>query len=166
MIEGIDLEQARVNFCDAVKAGRISPSLPEPRRDIAAQIAAMLDPDHPKDAVFIAAGNEDALSVVVRPEGVLLTTDQRKAAAFRAGVDDVGMARILGYPEAKLAAILGGDPCLVQVRDRDGSVVQEAVSSAAKAAATADALAHYRPEGGSIIVLSPADAMRRRLTLR
>jgi hypothetical protein len=122
---------------------------PEPASDIAAQVRALLDPEHPKDAVFVAAGNMAALlpvldlvqaapnaQMVHHPSGTLLTTNSEKAVDFaRPGSDDDTVAAILGYPEPKsslLAAMMTGEVCVVQARDADGNVVVEALASNAR----------------------------------
>lgn len=113
----------------------ISPSCPEPARDIAAQLAALRDPLHPKDAVWIAAGTRFAASalgqapfMVARDEGILLTTIGSKARLLRDKPDDASLALILGYLEAKWA--VARDWLVVRALDREGCVVLEQAVSA------------------------------------
>jgi hypothetical protein len=149
---------------------------PEPAADIAAQIAAVLDPDHPKRAAFVPPGNEvpplasDAI-VVTRPEGALVTTDARLAAMFEAAVDDATMALILGYPEHKEDVLrnCGGQwsaVIAVQARDAKGNVITDAIASPAGAEQTVAALALHVPEGGELVVITPVEMINRRLALR
>jgi hypothetical protein len=152
---------------------RVTPSTPEPRVDIEAQVRAMRDPKHPKDAVFVAAGNEDALPAgrargerrVQTEDGTLLTNNAEKARAFGRGVDDAQMARMLGYPQPKDAAIVPG-VSVVQARDRAGAVVSEAVASPDAVGRTAKALKRQMPEGGSVVRGTPQAMQARRQALR
>lgn len=151
----------------------------EPASDIRAQIAALLDPAHPKIAVYAVPANEkdipDGLPPYVlsikREEGTLLTTDPRRAALFGRRADDAAMAWLLGYPEDKgrVVARCGGDPNLaiaVQARTREGAVVTEAFTSRPGLDATIDAIGRHVPAGGSLELLRPQDAVGRRLVLR
>jgi hypothetical protein len=82
------------------------------------------------------------------------------------------MAKILGYPEAKDDVVknCGGRPVAnaraVQVWDADGWVVIEAFASPAGLQATQDELRQHIPPGGSMVVLTPIEAIGRRLLLR
>lgn len=156
-------------------AGRVSP-IPEPKSDLAAQIAAMLDLGHPKNSVFIVPGNDapdvpPGICKVVRPEGTLLTRDPACAEAFRAAADDVTMARILGYPEEKYEAVAACDGNLsgghmVQARDASGNVITEAFASPVGLERTRSAMMAHVPTGGSLVVLSATQSIMRRLELR
>lgn len=157
----------------ARKAAPIRPTMPEPKVDIRAQTRAMLDPKHPKDAVFVARGNETALprtplpgvARVSKPGGTLLTTKPAKAKAFARGVSDAGLGKLLGLPESKSSAVRPGGS-VVQARDHRGAVVTEAVTSPAGLAKTAYALNKHVPEGGSLIHTSAPAALTRRAALR
>lgn len=148
--------------------GRISKTMPEPPTDIAAQIHALSSPNHPKDAVFVAAGNESAIpesipsgvTVVHRPHGVLLTTNQDKANQFRDTTNptDKDMARILGYPAVKS----NDTKTVIQSRDAGGSVVYEAATNPISKPATIHAARMQTPAGGGIKELTPRDALMRR----
>jgi hypothetical protein len=148
-------------------------TMPEPKVDLAAQTRAMMDPRHPKDAVFAARGNEAALPQgplpgvrrVAKPSGTLLTTQPKKAKAFARGVSDAGLGKILGLPQSKTAA---GKPgvSVVQAQDNRGAVVTEAVTSPAGLAKTARTLAKHVPAGGSLSQTSAPAALTRRAALR
>lgn len=155
----------------ALGDGGVSPSTPEPKADIAAQIRALLDEEHPKRAVFVAAGNERAIpknipvavSIVRRGEGVLLTRDQRLAVLVRSAaiLRDSDLALILGYSETKASALASGAPIGVQARDRDGYVVTEMIASPQRLDDAVAALSRH----GVVTVLSPLDMQRRRQRL-
>ncbi|MDE2105396.1 MAG: hypothetical protein KGL39_49675, partial [Patescibacteria group bacterium] len=149
-----------------------TPTTPEPASDIRAPIAAMADPDHPKDSVFVAAGNEGAIPEnlppgvrkVSRTEGTLLTTDSAKADEYKAAgeITDIQLARLLGYPEPKAAALASGTPVAVQAKDAEGNVIQEMVSSPQGLPAAVAAARQQTPEGGQVAVVSPIEAQARR----
>jgi hypothetical protein len=159
---------------------RLMESTPEPRSDVRAQIGAMLDLDHPKDAVFVARGNERAIpknlprgiAVVRRPEGTLLTVNGNKARFFdkKRRIDDGDLARILGYPERKrdvLVAALRGQPVTdYQAHDEHGNVVASAMTSARRAGETARAISRQIPPGGRLVQASPLDEQAHRFKRR
>ena len=146
---------------------------PEPKSDVRAQTRAMLDRRNPKDAVFVARGNEDAMPrvainvhIIKRPEGTLLTTKAAKAREFAAGrMDDDKMAKALGYPEPKSRAARPG-AVAVQARDIRGSVVSEAAASPRGAKRAVEAMGRQVPPGGRVVVVSPLAAHVRRARLR
>ena len=151
---------------------RIPPTTPEPKADIRAQVRALLDPRHPKDAVFVARGNEAALPGslpgvhgTARPEGTLLTTKPGKARAFAKGVSDDGMAKLLGYPEPKSRA-MGQGEAVIQAKDGRGAVVTEALVSPRGASRAAKALAKHVPAGGRLEKTTPQAAQLRRAMIR
>jgi hypothetical protein len=153
----------------------VTPSTREPACDILAQIGALLDQRHPKDAVFIAAGNEKevperldpSIVVVFRSEGSLLTTNGTKAQLFHGKqfLTDADLAEILGFPENKVAAAASEAPFAIQARDRAGCVVAEAVTSPARAGETARAIGAQVPVGGSLVSLSGLALQMRRAAL-
>ncbi|MGO8915288.1 MAG: hypothetical protein ACLQJR_05220 [Stellaceae bacterium] len=140
-------------------------SAPEPRAHIAAQIRAMADPQHVKDAVFVARGNEAAIPrrlprgvhAVERREGVLLTTNLAKARAFarKPAVDDRDLAQLLGLPESKgdvMAAALRGDAVTThEAHDARGRTIAEALSSGRRSHETAAAIGAQVPAGGRLV---------------
>lgn len=155
--------------------------IPEPACDVRAQIAAMLDVDHPKLAVLIVPGNDDLvpdlptpLGVyrVDTPVGVLLTRDAFCAELIAEDHCDLHMAGVLGYPEEKAAVVnaCGGRHVhlarAVQARDAEGSVVTEAFTSPAGFVRTVNAITEHVPAGGSLAILTPIEAIARRLTVR
>jgi hypothetical protein len=161
--------------------------LAEPAGDIRAQLRAMLDDSHPKRAVFVVPEDYEralimrglpvGLFVPRRPRGTLFTRSDKLATAFlcapedEAGFDRI-MARILDYPEAKpdvVRACQGRPVSLaraVQAHDADGWVVTEAFASPAGLQKTSEALQKHVPPGGSLRVMTPIDAVGRRLLLR
>lgn len=147
---------------------------PEPWCDIAAQIQYMLDTRNGKDAVFIAAGNEDCVPAAMpgvimwhRAEGTLLTTSREKFGRFATlpHLTDENLAGLLGYPQPKRNAMLHAPFIAAQVRDADDCVVKEAVLSTVDGAL--DIFRQSRvPEGGRLVVLEPLEVLQRRQQLR
>lgn len=154
---------------EPVVTPEVTPTTPEPPSDISAQVAALVDRKNPKDAVFVAAGNESAIpdklpkriEVVRRPEGVLLTDNKDKAAAFRDAekLDDASLAQLLGYPETKQEAVASGNPAVVQGTDPVGNVVAETLASPEGVPAAEAAVAAQAPD---VHVTTPEDAQARR----
>jgi hypothetical protein len=68
--------------------------VPEPPRDIEAQLLAAIDVDHPKRACFCVPADQYLIPpsidayVVRRPEGSLVTLHKRLAEAFERSADD------------------------------------------------------------------------------
>jgi hypothetical protein len=150
---------------------------PEPVADVAAQISAALDPEHPKRAAFVVPGNTvpswvyGKAHIVERPSGTLITADAELAEMYEAGVDDITMAAILGYPEHKADVFknCGGVMSLataVQAKDAKGNVITDAIASPLGLTQTIIALATHVPTGGELVVVTPVEAVLRRLTLR
>jgi hypothetical protein len=156
---------------------------PEPAGDIKAQLAAMLDPAHPKRACFLVPEDMTQIPhklsaiVVARAEGVLVTQDQACADAFSSASNqpdsfDRTMAEILGYPEAKpdVVAACNGQPFTraraVQARDKDGHVITEACCSPGRLEETQNALQAHVPTGGTLVAVMPLEALARRILLR
>ncbi len=147
--------------------------MPEPASDIRAQIDALLDKGHPKDAVFVASGNVDDVPDDIpvqrwwRPlQGLLMTTDYRKLDAFRDEMpDDAGMAAILGYPEPKDAALAACPEAwlrVVQACDWQGSVITEALCSPGWLERTQEALEPH----GRLRTLTVSEVLARRFSMR
>lgn len=148
--------------------------VPEPRRDVLAQVAALIDSDHPKAAVFLVPENRADIPALPeqvrrtdREEGTLLTADPARSALFEQRADDKAMAWILGYPEDKATvfAACGGNPYAaraVQAMDRNGDVVTEAFVSPDDVPRARQVLSPH----GDIRVLSAFEAIGRRLSLR
>lgn len=155
---------------------------PEPPGDIRAQLAAVLDPNHPKRAAFLVP--EDAanlripddgiagLHVVRREEGVIVTTDRMLAELFEQRADDATMALILGYPESKDKLV---ERCrkpvhkharAVQARDKDGHVVTECFCSPLMFLRTCEVIARHVPRDGELLIMSPIAAIARRIAMR
>lgn len=149
----------------------VSVSTPEPNSDIHAQIAALADPQNPKDAVFIAKGTPmpgnlpaDA-KVVMRKEGALITNNPDKAKLFRAGpVTDEKMAKILDYPQTKADAVAGGNAQVVQGKDAQGNVVHESLATPEMLPGAAAAAQAHSP-GGTVEVHTPEEVQARRQAL-
>jgi len=158
---------------------------PEPVRDIRAQIAAVLDPAHPKRACFLVPedfqsirhDHRDDVYLKARPEGALLTMDLGLITVFQTAPSDQdgfdrAMAEILGYPEAKPDVVTAceGKPFarakVVQARDKDGSVITEACCSPGWLEVTQDTLRSHVTQGGSLVVLTPLEVLGRRILLR
>lgn len=156
---------------ELVSRWTVSATSPEPASDLEAQIAALRDPQHPKLAVFVAAGNENEIPplprdvyVARRREGTLLTTDPGLATLYAQSphVTDADVARLLGYPETKADVIARGNPVVVQARDAQERVVTEACATLANVKVTCDALHTHVPKGGRLVILSVLEALQRR----
>jgi hypothetical protein len=162
-----------------------SEPVPEPAGDIRAQLAAVLDPAHPKRACYMVPADVERLDLkalprgafaATRPEGTLVTTEIKLAARFDASplepeAFDRAMAEILDYPEAKpdIADRCQGNAKLartVQARDAAGHVVTEAATSAMRFLDTCAALQAHVPPGGQLVIMSPAAAISRRVAMR
>lgn len=157
---------------------------PEPAGDIRAQLRAVLDPEHPKRACFMLPEDfslpPDTAGAFVeqRAEGNLVTYDKALALAFRHAPKEPGaefdraMAEILGYPEAKPDVMLACQGRLftlarvVQARDAEDWVVQEAMTSPAMLGHTTEEVQKHVPPGGNLVILSPINVLHRRLLLR
>jgi hypothetical protein len=146
-------------------------TLPEPARDIEAQVRAMLHPASSKDAVFLAPGTPEPQQRgvwhrVERPEGVLLTTNAAKAGVFRGvkELTDHALALLLDYPESKTDVLrAGGIPTVVQAVAPDGGIVYEAAASDGKQSrAILEAWDQLRGIGGSVRITTLADALEAR----
>lgn len=150
----------------------------EPTGDICAQINAMLDPEHPKLAVFVVPSNvsviprvlhPDNICIVHRDDGTLVTADKERADLYRQhGPVDALMAWILGYPQDKTEAVAacGGNPLLaraVQARDAAGNVITEAFVAPGLVSHTSRALSDHVPSGGVVVVLPAAESIIRRI---
>jgi hypothetical protein len=145
--------------------------MPEPASDICAQIEALLTGGHPKGAVFAAPGNKDdlagrGLTGLIMPWGTLLSWDVKAMDMFEHAMpDDAAMARILGYPEPKDAAIAACPAAwlrVVQACNWRGNVITEALCSPAWLDRTREALALH----GHLRVLTVDGALARRLAFR
>jgi hypothetical protein len=150
----------------------VSATIPEPERDIEAQLRALQDPRHPKTVVFLARGNPlgarrlaPSVSVITRTEGTLLTTDRKRAKYYgsKAMITDDHLAYLLGYPEAKADVLAQGEGVVVQARDAEGCVITEAFASHGRVSETIRALDPHVPFCGSLILMTPAEALTRRI---
>jgi hypothetical protein len=131
-------------------------SLPEPLRDIEAQMTAMRDGY--RDAVFVAAGGavpDWEFIKVERTEGVLFTRSSDKALAFAAQpITSELLAGILGYPETKESALLSGCPMVVVAR-QTGAVLSTVLCSPDGLAATIRAVQDRCPPEAEIAIIPP-----------
>jgi hypothetical protein len=145
-------------------------SAPEPARDIAAQLQAVLDPRSAKDAVFIAPGSPEPPSAglhrVERDDGVLLTSNPVKAKVFDElpELTDETMALLLDYPESKSEVLReGGIPVVVQGVAPSGGIAFEAAASERWLQHTIEAARLAVPDGDvRLTTLEDALAKRQR----
>lgn len=146
-------------------------SAPEPARNIAAQLQAVLDPRSVKDAVFIAPGSPEPfgdprLHRIERDDGVLLTTNAAKAKVFAElpELTDDTMALLLDYPESKADVLReGGVPVVVQGVAPSGGIAFEAAASERWLQHTIDAARAAVPDGDvRLTTLEDALAERQR----
>jgi len=157
--------------------------IPEPAGDIRTQLAAAMDPAHPKQACFVVPADHGqipyvlAAHIVTRDEGTLVTRDAGFADFFAMAPGDATefdrtMAAILGYPQSKpdVVADCDGVPTAraraVQALDAEGYVVTEAFCSPVGLQETSAVLSRHVPPGGRLAVLTPIEAIGRRLLLR
>lgn len=159
----------------------------EPKRDVAAQVAAVADPASAKRAAFMAKGTKvparlpAGTAKISRPEGTLVTNSPVHAAAFAApGPLGPRMPGLLGYPESKGSAIVGnviargtpvvgnviarGTPVVVQGR-KGNAVVHESLASPRGLLAAGLAAKAAVPKG-RVVVTTPAAVQARRKGLR
>jgi len=147
--------------------------MPEPASDVAAQVGAVANPLSSKTAAFMAPGTPVPRTVpagtvkVTRPEGTLVTNSAQQASKFAKvrKVTDAHVAKQLGYPETKAAAMKAGAPRVVQGRTASGAVAHESVASRAGTPAAIRAAAAAVP-GGRVVVTSPRAVLLRRLGKR
>lgn len=139
------------DFMTAASGGHLSKTTPEPSSDLHAQIRAVMDPNHPKQAALLN-------------HGVLFTNNPHIASAAADGLDDDRMAGILGYPSTKGQAMASSNPRALQARDSSGNVVHEAVVPEASGGIAA--MSRHVPAGGSLADISPAEAQQRRFMAR
>lgn len=150
----------------------VSSTIPELECDIDAQLKLLMDPDHPKNAVFLCRGQPTPgwtipnwIFVERRAEGTLITDSAALAATYRLAdfVTDDLLAAILCYPEPKADAMESGDALVVQTIDKAGCVVFEAACSQGYVQATLDEAERQCPLGGHTAVISPQSALARRI---
>jgi hypothetical protein len=147
--------------------------MPEPAADVVAQVSAVANPLSSKTAAFMAPGTPVPRTVpagtvkVTRPEGTLVTNSAQQANKFSKArkVTDAHVAKQLGYPETKAAAMKAGAPRVVQGRTASGAVAHESVASRAGTPAAIRAAAAAVP-GGRVVVTSPRAVLLRRLGKR
>ena len=156
--------------------------VPESAGDIRAQLAAVMDPHHPKRACLVMPEDHGQIPYVLnahyatRPEGTLVTTFAPAALMFEAAeageAFDRTMAVLLGIPEDKhsVAQRCDGRPELysrsVQARDAEGNVISEAFASPQGLHATVVALEGHVPPDGALVIMKPVDAISRRIATR
>jgi hypothetical protein len=144
-------------------------TLPEATGTVHAQHRALVDPNHPKDAMFLPPGSplppvHPVVQRVARTAGTLLTTNKLKAAAFKSAqtVDDPLISQLLGYPETKAQAGASGRPLVVQAQDSAQRPLHQMLSSPAGLPAALQAARAQVPNGGRTAVLSPLRAIQAR----
>lgn len=150
---------------------RVSELIAEPRADLEAQIAYMLDLRSRKHAVFIAGDCEVPpyprhLYTARRKEGVLLSTRKDYAQRFAEAdpLEEELMAELLDYPSSKWEVMRSGQVTALQIRDAQEHVVKDAIVSPLNGSYAAFACS-FIPEGGRIVEIDPIAAMDRRRAL-
>jgi hypothetical protein len=146
----------------------VSITIPEPQCDIDAQLGALLKPDHPKDCVFLALGNDRGdfpanVFVERRPEGSLLTIDAAKAETFRSAdkVTDAMLAKLLDYPCTKTELMDLERVFAVQARDAAGNVIYETVCDDTRYQQAIEIASRH----GHLHITTPIAALERRVAL-
>ncbi len=144
-------------------------TMQEPLFDIEAQVEALCDPSHPKDAVWIAGATVipqwlvkcDGLIVMKWPDGILITTNKDKAECLAADPSDDTRAEVLGYVEPKSKLLDRGPIVVVRALNKRGAVVIEMASSVPGMKAAMD----IAKEHGEVEIVSLAACGLRRLAL-
>ena len=140
---------------------------PEPQSDQQAQINAIHDPTSAKDAALITPNtpteglNMNGLHQVQTPHGLLVTNNANKAGAARAlgaNMTPDQMGRMLGYTSSKGAS----DGTVVQALDAHGNVVHEEATNQQNLPQAKLAAQAMAPKGGSVKVLTAAQAVAHR----
>lgn len=158
----------------AAPSGSVPQTTPEPVGDLRAQIADLVNHEHPRDAVFVARANEgdipsrlpSRVKEVMRPEGTLLTTNYDKAVEFQNEpvMTDGHLAHILSYPQPKGEALESGDPVVTQAVDDHGNVTFETLTSPDKVGEAVKTAQEQAP-GTQVHVVTPDEAQARRAAL-
>lgn len=150
----------------------LSPSLPEPKPDARAQLAALADVTAGKNTAFFPPGSRlprrktpVGVQSVRRPEGRLMTTDPAKATAFARtpALDDSVIARLLGYTQSKRQAAASGMPAMVQALAHGGVAHAQLASRGGLPAALA--AAKRAVPNARLRVVPPAAAVGRQVGL-
>jgi hypothetical protein len=139
---------------------------PEPAGDIAAQIGALVDPGHPKRALWVSLGTPmvpvfDDLARVTTPVGWLYAAP-RLLRWFKAAPSLETLARILDYVECRSPGLSGFFQLpVVQALSPDGWVVQEQLVSWGRVGEARRRAAAY----GRVRVVSVGGCLARRRDL-
>jgi hypothetical protein len=139
----------------------------EPLCDIKAQLAALVDPAHPKRAVWVS-GKAPAIPVHGLPPRLYLAAgtliaSREDGARLLADPSEEVLSRILGYVESKamaLAASLPSEPLIVQARTAD-AVVLEMLTSVLSLRDAATRCRAY----GDVHIVTMGAALKRRQRL-
>jgi hypothetical protein len=133
---------------------------PEPLGDIAAQLAALVDPAHPKRGVWVCRGTPmpRALDIarLATPMGWLYGSP-RLLRRLAADPSEENLAEILDYVEPK-SSVKGGEMPIVQAFDRNGWVVHEQLVSWSRVGEARRRAAGY----GRVRVVSRLGCLERR----
>src|SRR5215471_8476662 len=145
----------------------LHPTTPEPSIDIECQLAALLDPLHPKRALWVSRGTRlpswlPAVPRVELPAGVLFATTDLCRRLQRSPCEEE-LAAILDYVEPK-SALYGLQPIMVQARIGQAVVHEMAVSWSRLEEAISRARAYACDK--SVVTLSLAQCLERRARLR
>lgn len=154
-------------MAEEVAVTAITPTEQEPLCDIKAQFKALIDPDHPRRAVWVSSENQLPLT----PPG--LCRVDLDAGTLYASEHDCGrlmddpseemLADILGYTEAKSGILRQTAAWLpvVRARDAEGHVVWEQVASWGRIGeAMRRAMLYGRP---AVLTMDEVLARRKRL---
>lgn len=139
----------------------LAPTWAEPFCDVVAQVRALLDPCHPKAAMWLAAGTRAPSWVapsLVLPAGSFYGSP-RDCRRLEADPSEEMLAHLLGYVEAKSA--IRGCGLIAQARDARGCVVSEMAFSPSRMPEAVAALTGH----GTIFVTSVEAALGRRAVL-
>lgn len=143
---------------------------PEPLCDIEAQFAALLDPQHPKCAVWLSGAtprprlvNAYTQLFLALPAGTLYATEALYLDRLIEEPTEEVLSELLGYIEPKSAVM--AKPAawypVIQARNRQGGVVWEQLASWERLGEALRRAAQY----GFVAVLTLDEVIRRRLRL-
>ena len=147
-----------------------APTVPEPAGDIAAQLAAMMDPNNPRKGVFVAEGTPmpqlpAGVAVVTKKgQGTFITTDPTLARSIKGTkhLDDKQIANFLGIPHAKAEIAARTDnPLAITAKDKNGNVVASAATDTTDSP-NATAIKDQVPPGGSVVTQTPEQLLAER----
>jgi len=179
MSDSIKESMTRNRAADDIASAAPDQTTAEAKRDIDAQLSAMVDDTSSKEAVWVSGTEPDerikgatpnkinkvfvngktAWAAFVPGRGTIISTDFDVAEGVVKGqASDTVLAAALGYSNTKT----DGDALVVKVVDKYGDVVSEESTNDAGLAAARAAAIKLMPEGGSVDIVSTEEALAER----